>query len=101
VFYEANGCMMPKYGGVDPSEIMREDDSKKRFLIDMLVHAADVSNTTKSWDSCKTWAFMVMDEFYSQGDYERELGLPFTSPMYNRHAANIAVTQLNFAEFLV
>ena len=44
-----------------------------RFVIDMFVHAADVSNPAKEWTSCKSWSFLIMDEFWAQGDRERDM----------------------------
>jgi hypothetical protein len=42
-------------------------------VIDMFVHAADVSNPAKEWTSCKSWSFLIMDEFWAQGDRERDM----------------------------
>jgi len=36
---------------------------------------------------------------HHQGDRERDLGLP-VAPMYDRTTANVASTQMNFAEYL-
>jgi hypothetical protein len=99
VFYEANGCLMPSHGGSNPAQSMAAEDAKRRFVIDMFVHAADVSNPAKEWAACQAWSFLVMDEFWAQGDRERERGLP-VAPMYDRAAANVPVTQMNFAEYL-
>jgi len=99
VFYEAYGCLMPSHGGSDPSLVFAKDDSKRRFLIDMFVHAADINNPAKEWVACQAWSFLAMDEFWSQGDRERDLGLP-VAPMYDRTITNVPVTQMNFAEYL-
>jgi len=100
VFYEANGCLMPSYGGTAASASMVSDDVKRRFIIDMFVHMADVSNPAKEWAAAKKWSFLVLEEFWSQGDKERELGMQ-VAPMYDRRAGNVAMTQVNFAEYLV
>lgn len=44
----------------------------------MALHAADVSNPAKSLDMCKVWAERITQEFYQQGDKERELQLPLS-----------------------
>ena len=44
----------------------------------MTLHTADVSNTAKPWSLYSQWLGMIMEEFYRQGDRERDLGLPIT-----------------------
>ena len=60
-------CALSKrYGGADPQGSMVVEDTKRRFVIDMFVHAADVSNPAKEWAACKSWSFLIMDEFWAQ-----------------------------------
>jgi hypothetical protein len=44
----------------------------------LALHAADVSNPVKVWEQHLTWYPRLMEEFFSQGDKERELGYPIT-----------------------
>ena len=39
-----------------------------------MLHAADISNVTKPFDVCMQHSTRVMEEFYAQGDLERERG---------------------------
>jgi hypothetical protein len=72
-----------------------------RLLINkFFLHAADISNPTKPFGLCREWALRVMDEFFSQGDRERELGIPI-QPLNDRSKVNIAQSQLGFIEFVV
>ncbi|KAG3108498.1 hypothetical protein PI124_g11934 [Phytophthora idaei] len=50
-----------------------EDD---RLVLQMALHAADVSNPTKSLRTYLVWTERIKQEFYQQGDKERELLLP-------------------------
>ncbi|ETI54541.1 hypothetical protein F441_02636 [Phytophthora nicotianae CJ01A1] len=50
-----------------------EDD---RLVLQMALHAADVSNPTKSLRTYLIWTGRIQQEFYEQGDKERELLLP-------------------------
>ncbi|TYZ64153.1 hypothetical protein PybrP1_004447 [[Pythium] brassicae (nom. inval.)] len=52
------------------------DPDDEKLVLQMVLHAADVSNPAKSIDLCKKWADKIMVEFYQQGDKERELQLP-------------------------
>lgn len=42
----------------------------------------------------------LLDEFFLQGDKERELGLPF-SPLCDRNNTLVAESQIGFIEFIV
>ena len=54
--------------GVD---LTKESDAC--FTLGMVLHAADVSNPTKSWDYYNLWTDRVMKEFFDQGRKEKEL----------------------------
>lgn len=41
-------------------------DTDKHFAMNILVHAADISNPLKPWDNCRQWAFRILEEFWSQ-----------------------------------
>jgi len=72
-----------------------------RLLMDkFFLHAADISNPTKPFEICKEWALRVMHEFFSQGDKEREIGIPI-QPLNDRTKVNILQSQLGFIEFVV
>lgn len=53
------------------------------LTLQVALHAADVSNPSKKWAYYLQWTGRLLDEFYSQGDKERELGMPVT-PMLDR-----------------
>ena len=48
----------------------------------------------------RRWSRRVLDEFFAQGDLERARGLA-VSPMMDRGATNLALSQINFIEFVV
>ncbi|KAH7468470.1 hypothetical protein KRP22_012071 [Phytophthora ramorum] len=52
------------------------DPDDDRLVLQMALHAADVSNPTKSLRTYLLWAERITHEFYQQGDKERELLLP-------------------------
>jgi cAMP-specific phosphodiesterase 4 len=39
--------------------------------MDMILHAADVSNPFKPFEIFSNWAKFVLEEFWAQGDLER------------------------------
>ncbi|CAE8620918.1 unnamed protein product, partial [Polarella glacialis] len=44
--------------------------------MELFLHLADVSNPLKPFEIGKQWAWRVLEEFFAQGDEEKELGLP-------------------------
>ena len=46
------------------------------------------------------WTSSLLEEFFQQGDREKELGLPF-SPLCDRNNTLVAESQIGFIEFIV
>ncbi|XP_023191304.1 cAMP-specific 3',5'-cyclic phosphodiesterase 4B-like [Xiphophorus maculatus] len=65
-----------------------------------MVHCADLSNPTKPLDLYRQWTDRIMDEFFHQGDREREKGMEI-SPMCDKHTASVERTQVSFIDFIV
>ena len=49
-----------------------QDEGKLQALLAVAVHAADISNPTKPSELNLKWAGRIMNEFYAQGDAERQ-----------------------------
>ena len=75
-------------------------DSDRMVLMKSILHASDVSNPTKVWNVAKKWGELVIEEFFKQGDLEKEGGLPI-SPGYDRAIAKLDETSVNFIDFIV
>ncbi|TPX71636.1 hypothetical protein CcCBS67573_g06106 [Chytriomyces confervae] len=52
-------------------------------LIPQFPSKKDVSNPTKAWPLYEKWTGLVLEEFFTQGDAEKALGIP-VSPYYDR-----------------
>ena len=59
-----------------------------------MVHCSDLSNPTKPLPLYQKWVDRVMNEFFHQGDMEREKGLDI-SAMCDRHTATIEKSQVS------
>ena len=64
----------------------------------LLVHSADISNPTKKFNTYYKWAKLVMEEFYFQGDKEKELGLKCSC---DRNVVTLYKSQLGFIDYVV
>ena len=80
-------------------EGLKKSEMQQNFM-DTLIHMADISNPTKPFEIYSIWAERVMNEFYLQGDKEKELGLPI-SFLCDRDTTTIPQGQLGFIEGVV
>uniref|UniRef100_A0A672T610 Phosphodiesterase n=1 Tax=Sinocyclocheilus grahami TaxID=75366 RepID=A0A672T610_SINGR len=65
-----------------------------------MVHCADLSNPTKPLDLYRQWTDRIMEEFFHQGDRERERGMEI-SPMCDKHTASVEKSQVGFIDYIV
>ncbi|KAM3598307.1 uncharacterized protein V6R79_016558 [Siganus canaliculatus] len=71
----------------------------KKVLRNM-VHCADLSNPTKPLAVYRQWTERIMEEFFRQGDKERERGMEI-SPMCDKHTASVEKSQVGFIDYIV
>ena len=50
----------------------------RHFILQIALKCADISNPCRSWNISRLWSYRACEEFFRQGDRERELGLPVT-----------------------
>ncbi|KXS13528.1 HD-domain/PDEase-like protein, partial [Gonapodya prolifera JEL478] len=72
----------------------------RKLLFQLAIKMGDVSNPAKPWYLYSKWVDRIFEEFFNQGDKERELGLPI-SPFMDRTNCNFANCQLSFIDFIV
>lgn len=75
-------------------------DKEKTLLMKSILHLADISNPGKPWEISKRWSDMVIQEFFAQGDIEKEEQLP-VSMGCDRNTVQQDEVSLNFADFFV
>ena len=69
-------------------------------VLQNMVHCSDLSNPTKPLDIYRKWVDRIMEEFFRQGDRERDAGMEI-SPMCDRHNATIEKSQVGFIDYIV
>merc|ERR1712088_468979 len=69
-------------------------------VLQNMIHSADLSNPTKPLELYKLWVDLISQEFFTQGDKEREIGSDI-SPMCDKYNATIEKTQVGFIDFIV
>lgn len=85
----------------DESTILNPLDKKQRLSFAcILLHAADISNTVRSWPISKQWSDLIVQEFFRQGDAEKASGIPVT-PGMDRDVATQPSISIKFIDFII
>ena len=75
-----------------------QTEQDKLIYMQLLVHTADISNPTKKFNTYYKWAKLVVEEFYYQGDKEKELGLKCSC---DRNIVTLYKSQLGFIDYII
>ncbi|KAJ4458763.1 putative 3'; 5'-cyclic-nucleotide phosphodiesterase regA [Paratrimastix pyriformis] len=78
----------------------RDSPDDRQLLLDILLHAADISNPSKPWPIAKRWSELNAREFFEQGDMERKKGLP-VSPYMDRGSSTAARFQVSLIDYCI
>ncbi|XP_063970176.1 uncharacterized protein LOC129283067 [Lytechinus pictus] len=89
-----------KVNDVDAPGINWAVEADRLLVCQMCIKLADISGPTKIKDLHCNWTYRISEEFYEQGDDERQLGLP-VSPYMDRNAPQLAKLQEGFINHLV
>ncbi|KAJ3080549.1 cAMP-specific 3',5'-cyclic phosphodiesterase 4D, partial [Rhizoclosmatium hyalinum] len=77
------------------------DTQENRLMVlEIALKCGDLNNPSRCQEIAVQWAHCIMEEFYRQGDKEKELGFPISNFM-DRHNSNVAKCQVGFIDLLV
>ncbi|KAL7851904.1 hypothetical protein SRHO_G00176890 [Serrasalmus rhombeus] len=86
---------------VTSSGVLLLDNYTERIqVLRTMMHCADLSNPTKPLVLYKQWTERIMEEFFRQGDRERERGMEI-SAMCDKHTASVEKSQVGFIDYIV
>ena len=74
--------------------------SPSSIVLMYMMHMADVSNAAKVQPMVTTWADRVLAEFFAQGKFEEEQGMPI-SPLCDPKTTKRADSQVGFIKFVI
>lgn len=77
-----------------------EDVATRQMVMDVLLKAGDISNVTKPFDISRLWAMAVTEEFYRQGDMEKEKGVEVLPQFDRSKNTELARGQIGFIDFV-
>ena len=75
----------------------KEEKDYHQDYMNLLVHSADISNPTKKFNIYWQWGKLCVQEFFEQGDKEKELGLKCS---FDRETLTIYQNQLGFINYI-
>ena len=88
----------------EPSEdtisTLATDASQTWKILTYILHMADISGQAKGDPLFKLWTDRCLEEFFLQGDQEREMGLP-VSPNCDRRTTQTAEAQWGFVQYVI
>jgi hypothetical protein len=82
------------------NKILNQNDENidQQEYMNLILHSADISNPTKKFEIYYKWAELVVEEFYEQGDKEKELGLNCSC---DRNKVSLYKSQIGFLDYVV
>mmetsp|Transcript_50604 Transcript_50604/g.130475 ORF Transcript_50604/g.130475 Transcript_50604/m.130475 type:complete len:478 (-) Transcript_50604:579-2012(-) len=72
-----------------------EEPEHKSLFLKFALHCADIANSAKPWETSEPWADRVLNEFFHQGDLEKEKSLP-VSPLCDRESTVKKKSQVSY-----
>lgn len=76
-----------------------DEQEERNLLCSALIKCADISNVARPFHWGTKWAELLVQEFISQGDLEKQMGLPVL-PMNDRTKVVLEDSQINFIKFV-
>ncbi|VDO81333.1 unnamed protein product [Heligmosomoides polygyrus] len=77
--------------------IVLDKYNDKIQVLQSMIHLADLSNPTKPIELYRQWNARILEEYWRQGDREKELGIE-VSPMCDRGNVTIEKSQVRSVE---
>lgn len=71
-----------------------------QLCLSMFLHGADIANPMKPWALAKKLAYLCIEEFFAQGDLEREAAIP-VQMLNDRNKVSPPNAQVGFIEFVI
>ncbi|GIL81435.1 hypothetical protein Vretifemale_10473, partial [Volvox reticuliferus] len=76
-----------------------KDDTERLLGLQVAMKAADLGHLGEELPVHQRWLSSLEEEFFRQGDRERELGLPI-SPLFDRAKQGVGKSQVGFYDFV-
>jgi 3'5'-cyclic nucleotide phosphodiesterase len=74
-------------------------DKDRMVILRSILHASDISNPAKAWQTSKKWSDLVVEEFFAQGDLEKAKDLPVSMNMDRTKSFQDEIS-LSFSDYI-
>jgi len=78
----------------------QDSNDCRQFALETLLHAADISNCTYQLPLTIAWTQRLLNEFWAQGDLEKQTLGAASMPMFDRNKMDVPGTQIGFIKFI-
>ena len=75
-------------------------NKSQQQILDLVIHSCDLSTPTRQFDCLREWTYLLFEEFFKQGDVEKDNGMP-ASFLCDRDTVQVAKEQPGFVNFVV
>lgn len=89
--------------GSNIEHLIPEDDKmteNQQDVFNFLLHTADLSHNSRSFEISYTWVMALSEEFWNQGDTEKSMNLPI-SFLCDRENSDIPKSQIGFLNYII
>jgi hypothetical protein len=100
VFFELHESVLRRDDNDAERHALLSSGENRLLFCEAILHAADISNPAKPWHICMKWASKILEEFFTQGDIEKERNMT-VSALCDREETHKAKSQLGFSQFVV
>ncbi|OHT02203.1 3'5'-cyclic nucleotide phosphodiesterase family protein [Tritrichomonas foetus] len=87
-------------GQLDEGKWNLEDPANRLLALQLLLKVADISNVSRPFELADKWCDILNNEFFRQGDLEKETGIGLTSPLNDRENSDKPKSQIGFYNFI-
>jgi 3',5'-cyclic-nucleotide phosphodiesterase len=84
----------------DAQDFDMTNDKFRLLGLQLLIKVADISNVSRPFELADRWCDILNEEFFHQGDLEKESGIGLTSPLNDRKTSNKPKSQIGFYNFI-
>jgi hypothetical protein len=85
---------------LDAGEWCIDNPEHRLMAMKIILKVADISNVSRPFEIANKWCDILCDEFYRQGDLEKQTGIGLTSPLNDREHNDKPKSQIGFYNFI-
>jgi hypothetical protein len=85
---------------VDEGSFDLSNEEYRLLGLQLIMKIGDISNVSRPFELADRWCDILNEEFFHQGDLEKQSGIGLTSPLNDRETSNKPKSQIGFYNFI-